>query len=576
MQSIQHLIIIAAVMVSGVFASAQTAHKAASPTPVHDPCLRYQEGSIVTDPPELRSVNGLLKAVLTIRNSVDQYGHMRYCYTDEHGNQAPTLRLHPGDTLSLTLRNEISLVSGQSAVGRRRVSHDPCAGGAMTPDFTNLHFHGLAISPVCHQDESLKTAIAPGESFEYRFQIPRNHAPGLYWYHPHSHGFSEDQVLGGASGALIIEEIERAKPQVAGLPERVFVIRDEKMPEVSAAQTDANRPTKELSVNYVPVPYPKYPSAVVRMRPSERQFWRVVNAAADTYLDLHVEFAGKAQTLSIVALDGVPLRYGQGASLDYMPQQTTVFLPPGARAEFIFTGPAAGVSGLLVTNFVYRGASDENGRPVPAISSNQPGLRTGQDDVDPTRPLATLVAAPDAPEPRSIPAIANSSPASSKPASVPLASARPVRKRTLYFSEKAVNPADPKTATLFFITEEGSSPAVFDPHALAPNITVHQGEVEDWTIENRSQESHAFHVHQLHFVVVRALGVPWEEPTLRDTINLPAWDGRKRYPSVTVRMDFRDPAILGTFPYHCHIMQHIDGGMMGTVRVEPAVTMPGR
>jgi FtsP/CotA-like multicopper oxidase with cupredoxin domain len=133
-----------------------------------------------------------------------------------------------------------------------------------------------------------------------------------------------------------------------------------------------------------------------------------------------------------------------------------------------------------------------------------------------------------------------------------------------------VDPADPKSATLFFITEEGHTPKVFDPNSGDPTVTVHQGDVEDWTIENRSQESHAFHIHQMHFIVIGGSGTSWEEPTLRDTIDLPAWDGFRKYPSVIVRMDFRDPNIVGTFPFHCHILQHVDGGMMGTVRVEPA------
>jgi FtsP/CotA-like multicopper oxidase with cupredoxin domain len=67
-------------------------------------------------------------------------------------------------------------------------------------------------------------------------------------------------------------------------------------------------------------------------------------------------------------------------------------------------------------------------------------------------------------------------------------------------------------------------------------------------------------------------GGTWEELTLRDTVNIPYWNGFTRpYPSVKLRMDFRDPNIIGTFPYHCHILQHEDGGMMGSIRVEPSV-----
>lgn len=71
---------------------------------------------------------------------------------------------------------------------------------------TNLHFHGLTIPPICHQDDVLKTSLQPGDpSFEYRFRIPDDEPLGLYWYHPHIHGFSKQQGLGGASGALIVE-----------------------------------------------------------------------------------------------------------------------------------------------------------------------------------------------------------------------------------------------------------------------------------------------------------------------------------------------------------------------------------
>ena len=62
-----------------------------------------------------------------------------------------------------------------------------------------------------------------------------------------------------------------------------------------------------------------------------------------------------------------------------------------------------------------------------------------------------------------------------------------------------MDPKHPDTSTVFYITEEGHVPKAFDPSVLAPDIVVHQGDVEDWTIENRSQESHAFHIHKLHF-----------------------------------------------------------------------------
>jgi len=103
-----------------------------------------------------------------------------------------------------------------------------------------------------------------------------------------------------------------------------------------------------------------------------------------------------------------------------------------------------------------------------------------------------------------------------------------------------------------------------------PNIQVHAGTVEDWTVENRAQEDHIFHIHQLHFQVMAIDGQPVNDPALRDTVDIPYWSGTGAYHSVTVRMDFSDPNVLGTFVYHCHILEHEDGGMMGEIQVLPA------
>ena len=166
------------------------------------------------------------------------------------------------------------------------------------------------------QDSSRRT----DQPFEYRFRIPTDEAPGLYWYHPHVHGFTSPQVLGGASGALIVEGIERANLKLAGLPERVFVIRDQdllnpdaqplarqptSMPlvlrdnegDILNTGTDGGKPAKDLSINFVPVAFPEYTPAVIRIKPVERQLWRVLNASAITYLNLQVLLNGAPQLL---------------------------------------------------------------------------------------------------------------------------------------------------------------------------------------------------------------------------------------------------------------------------------------
>jgi len=540
--------------------------------------MRAPEGSTVQQPKNLWSENGVLKAELAFQSSVDPQGFVRYCYVLPDGSESPTLRVHPGDTLILNFTNESSVAGGNEANPSRAAAHahglaECGTAGTMTAGATNLHFHGMPISPTCHQDESLRTLIQPaGSPFEYKIEIPKDTPPGLYWYHPHPHGMSEEQVLGGASGALIVEGIERVNHHAAGLPERVVIIRDQEMPKISATgvKPDPNRPSKNLSVNYVSVPYPNYPPAQLITKPGEKQLWRVLNASADTYLDLQVMYGSTPQNLAVIALDGIPIGFDDGTARDRILWKTHIPLPPASRAEFVLAGPPDGVIGKLVTKSVERGPAVDADAPQTAKSSATQPAAGDQDDNDPERPLAEIIASKDAPEaPVSLPQGTRSA---ESPRFAPLSKATPVRTRKFYFSERIVDPNDAKHGTLFFITEEGQTPTTYDPNATAPNVIVHQGDVEDWILENRSNEPHAFHIHQTHFLVLERHSVPVEEPYLHDTINVPYWDSfTPVYPSVKLRMDFRDPTIIGTFPYHCHILQHEDGGMMGTIRVEPAV-----
>ncbi len=534
----------------------------------------------------LHSVRGRLELDLSVENVQEADGSTRYCYRLDDGSESPTLRLKPGDWLVLRLRNHLTDLGSEDGSGAAppvaathdhghdlgQQSADPCRGGAMSLISTNLHFHGLSVPAICHQDEVLRTSILPGAApFEYRFRIPLDEPPGLYWYHPHIHGFSARQVSGGASGALIIEGLERAIPEVSGLPERVLVIRDQDLvhPDAAPATLDAattpfvdhdgdatntgtgfGRPARDLSVNYVPLPYPDYPAPTIAMKPGERQLWRVLNASSVTYLNLSMIWTRghwrREQFMGLVAVDGVPLN-ASGSPERSFRWRDRILVPPGARVELMVNAPMAGTSAQLVTRYVDTGPTGEN---------------------DPNRPLVAIVTQADAPAPAAVVPAASTRLAPPKRPWV--GDIPPAHTRTLIFSEEPVNPAEPNGAMNFYLTVDGQAPKPFDPTSTVPNIVVRQGDVEDWIIENRSSELHAFHIHQIHFDIIEWLGVAVNEPFLRDTINVPYWTpNMASYPSIKLRMDFRDPDTVGTFPYHCHLLDHEDAGMMGTIRVEP-------
>lgn len=533
-------------------------------------CTSPAAGTPIESPMELRSHNGRLQASLSLHNSLDSEGRMQFCYLDKQGHRSPTLSVRPGDLLVLKLTNNVKIDSKATHSSSPAAPTSSCTTSMMAPDITNLHFHGLSVPPTCHGDDTLHTFIAASSKpFVYRIRIPRHQPPGLYWYHPHPHGHSEEQVLGGASGALIIEGIASAKPVVTNLPERVLVLRDQKLSATLAkANGDPTIPAKDLSINFVPVPYPEYRVGIIATAPEQREFWRVLNASADTYVNLGIIFNGewkdseltavhgRWQKLGLVAVDGVPIPDAAGQGVSWRDE---IPIPPGGRAEFIVQTPPDGVTAELFT----AGAETNppNDEDSPAIPS---GDVPDRDDFTPPRPLARIVSSRITPSPPPLNEAMISEPGLQV---ADLARTAPMRQRKLYFSEKVMDAKHPETSTIFYLTEDGHTPKAFDPRASAPDIVVHQGDIEDWTIENRSLESHAFHIHQVHFLLLERDGEAVEK-YFGDTIDVPYWDGTsKEYPSVKLRMDFRNPNIVGIFPYHCHILQHVDGGMMGLIEV---------
>ena len=113
--------------------------------------------------------------------------------------------------------------------------------------------------------------------------------------------------------------------------------------DVRNTGTGTGKPAQDLSVNFVPVPYPDYPLAVIPMKPGERQLWRVLNASAITYLNLATVLNGKRKRSAGRARWRADQREGSrrnGAVLAEPPRGSA----GRARMEFVVTGPAEGVN----------------------------------------------------------------------------------------------------------------------------------------------------------------------------------------------------------------------------------------
>jgi FtsP/CotA-like multicopper oxidase with cupredoxin domain len=420
------------------------------------------------EPQVFTSVDGILETSLIAQpQSYTELGTMNY------GGMVPgpTLRLRPGDLLKLKLVNHLS-------------------------EKTNLHVHGLHVSPLGHGD-NVFVHVMPGDERDYEYQIPTDHPAGLFWYHPHPHELTHDQVVGGMAGAIIIEGDLDELPQTEEVQERLLVVQ--------GPFTPAN-----IVINGLVNPS-------LRIRSGERQRWRILNATAGVFLNLHLD----GHSLHRISADG---NY-----LAELGDTDTLLLAPAERAEVL----------------IHPSQPIESGYALRSLPWGE-GIQV-------EFPLATLFVEEGASGPEEAATSASPMPTSLVP--MPdLRGATIVEHREITFRSS------------FRISHSPNDPIgqLFDP--LRVDQTVDLGATEEWIIRNDTDFWHPFHIHVNDFQVVSSNGQEQLEPFVyyKDTLPLPPRSGEEPG-EVVLRIPFLD--FTGKFVYHCHILFHEDGGMMGIVEV---------
>jgi FtsP/CotA-like multicopper oxidase with cupredoxin domain len=445
-------------------------------------------GAAFLEPPVLRSVGGGLRVTLEAREGpVRIGGRGATALSYNGGTPGPTLHLQPGDRLQVRLINRLS---------------DP----------TNLHVHGLHVSPEGHGDNVL-IAVQPGASWDYDYQLPSDHPSGVYWYHPHHHGMVAEQVFGGLYGAIIVGDPPHTDSGVAATRERVLVISDTSLDGAGRV-----RPTSQMArmqgregdlllLNGQTQP-------VLTGRPGERERWRIVNACAARYLRLRVD----GQQLDLLGIDS-----GRFVT----PQRVEQFvLAPGNRADLLVT-LSQGSSELRLLGYD-RGSV---GRGGSISGTGAIGL------------LATLRVTGSAG-----PALARI------PAQTTLRDLRlaPLDGRRTVNLAMGMGGGIGRGGMGFTIDGQ-----TFD--ASRVDQQVRAGAVEEWEIRNTSPMDHPFHLHVWPMQLTESGGVPVDVVSRQDVFNVPARS------SVKVRIAFE--TFTGRTVYHCHILDHEDLGMMGVIDV---------
>jgi L-ascorbate oxidase len=463
---------------------------------------------------------------------------------------APTIEVTPGDTVRINLNNK--LPADSSCIDWTGDVNTPhCFNG------TNLHSHGLWVSPTGNSDNVL-LKINPGVSFQYEYNIPPDHPAGTFWYHTHLHGSTALQVSSGMAGALIVRgnrlPSEKANGDIdtllkrrdgADLRERVLVLQqiqyycpkpggskdsvwDCKEGETGVIESYDNfgPGTWAQSGRYTSINGAILPTFVTRTGDIER--WRMIHAGVRDTISLEFRklkqevSAGSINTLKAADADrfisenctGDPIPYhviaDDGLTRASAWQTSLTTLQPGYRSDALVVFPDAGRYCVI-----------DASAPAPASVTQAAESR---------QLLGVVLAAPGTPVPnihnyltgelvaaaeRTMPVPVRSKVVADLKDGLKLASFTPhpdIKDSEVTGRQELAFFIDTSTSNVKFEVSNGLGapfdpgkpfdPKPYDPNRIDRLLTL--GGVDEWTLQSQFV-SHPFHIHVNPFQIVKIL-----------------------------------------------------------------------
>lgn len=511
------------------------------------------------NPPDLRAVGGSLASDLVVQYTDPKTTSIAGCPVTlrTYNGQlvGPTLRIKPGDTLDLAFKNRLPVESPDQVAHQvhQQMAQAHLGTSPHSYNTTNLHTHGLHVSPTGNSDNVL-LAIPPQSQFPYEIRVPLNHPPGSFWYHAHTHGSTAIQVGSGMSGALIIEDDPATIPpalRAANAREKVFVIQTilydthgraddiaAFFPDSAATQVLCDQgksgctwqnSKRRITVNGQIVP-------VIRMQPGEVQRWRFIDTSFRESLNIRLQ----DHSLHEIALDGLYL-----GKIDTWGPAQTVELQPGYRSD------------VLVQASLKKGTY----RLVDGASGAGISLRGVAEDEN----LLAEIVIDGEPLDMQLPTDAEMAPLAPFPG-VDLTKQAIGVQQVVFKLGADVNPDTAKQLNYFQVNYQA-----FNPN-LARKVKLNN--IDLWSVSTVGDPypngipplPHVFHIHVNPFQVARTNPAGQSETVWRDTVLIPAGATVDLY---TQYLDF-----IGQFVMHCHILDHEDLGMMEIVEVVGEAPLP--
>jgi FtsP/CotA-like multicopper oxidase with cupredoxin domain len=409
----------------------------------------------------------------------------------------PTLRARAGDRITIDLVNQL------------RAEPDPPQHPPHGLNITNLHTHGLHVSPLDGDNVFLEIGdgAKDGERMSLVYNIPDDHPPGTFWYHPHKHGSVSVQLASGMAGALIIEGDIDEVPEIAAAQDRIFVFQQIPYNQQGTVGWDdvIAKFTRVTTINGQVKPQ-------VTMRPGEVQRWRFIHAGIKEKLPI----ALTGHALNVIAYDGV--------TTGRVDSPETIELYPGYRADVLVK--ASDTPGTY--QLTHRGGSDG------LLGAEQP------------QALAEVVIA-------------------GEPMNMDLPDESDLKGLAPYEDLRAASLYRDPVQIKFNVRANKYSicDKVFDMSSAVEPLELKLGAVDEIVLSTLNRvpgpPHHPFHIHVNPFQQIKVGGTDLEHPIWRDTVIV-----EKDQP-VTIRM--RPLKFVGDSVIHCHILDHEDRGMMMKFRI---------
>lgn len=373
-------------------------------------------------------------------------------------------------------------------------------------DPTTIHWHGIRVPIEMDGVPGISQPdMQPGDTFTYDF-VTRD--AGLYWYHPHV--ASAAQVGFGLYGALQVDDPEDG---VGVADELTIVLSDigfDRRGDLEPA--DSGGPAGMVfgrEGQYVLVNGRHRP--VLKARAGAPQRWRIVNAAKSRFFLLDMD----GQPFTTIGVDG-------GLQEEAV-TSGTVLVTSGERVDVLVAPTGEPGSRLVMRAMLYnRGYGSVQYRDVEEIFS----IEFSDDAPLPVKPFTTA-------------------------------------KRTI-----TPVPAEGATRVPVVLTlppqgADGKSEFRVNgvPWWNAKPFHAELGERQIWVIENDTEWDHPFHLHGYFFMQLDEHDQPVRPMAWKDTLNVPM--------KTTLRFLVHFDERPGEWMFHCHILDHADGGLMGTVIVGP-------